>query len=106
MAGDPGTRVPCPGPLLWGLSGLFALRDVYEDCGGVPWGPIMEDIIFVRRMERMGPTDYLPGPMFSAARRWKGRPVRTLLLWACMQTAFALGASSLSQGNLGRDSRQ
>jgi len=54
----------------------------------------MEDIIFVRRMERMGPTDYLPGPMFSAARRWKGRPVRTLLLWACMQTAFALGASS------------
>ncbi|HEV8044424.1 MAG TPA: glycosyltransferase family 2 protein [Rubrobacter sp.] len=77
----------------YGDSGLFVRRDVYEKCGGFPWVPIMEDIIFVRRMERMGPTVYLPGPMFSAARRWKGRPVRTLLLWACMQTAFALGAS-------------
>ena len=41
VAGDPGTRVPCPGPLLWGLSGLFAQRDVYEDCGGIPWVPIL-----------------------------------------------------------------
>jgi rSAM/selenodomain-associated transferase 2 len=77
----------------YGDSGLFARRDVYEECGGIPWVPIMEDIIFVRRMERMGPTAYLPGPIVSAARRWKGRTVRTLLLWACMQTAFALGAS-------------
>jgi rSAM/selenodomain-associated transferase 2 len=77
----------------YGDSGLFVRRDVYEACGGVPWLPIMEDIVFVRRMERTGPTVYLPGPMVSAARRWKGRPIRTLMLWACMQIAFALGAS-------------
>lgn len=77
----------------YGDSGLFARRDVYEACGGFPWVPIMEDIIFVRRMESMGPTVYLPGPILSATRRWKGRPIRTLLLWACMQSAFALGAS-------------
>lgn len=77
----------------YGDSGLFVRRDVYEALGGFPWLPIMEDIVFVRRMERTGPTVYLPGPMVSAARRWKGRPVRTLLLWACMQIAFALGAS-------------
>lgn len=77
----------------YGDSGLFVRRDVYEACGGFPHIPIMEDIVFVRRMERAGPTAYLPGPMVSAARRWEGRPLRTLLLWGCMQNAFALGIS-------------
>lgn len=77
----------------YGDSGLFVRRDVYEAYGGVPHVPVMEDIVFVRRMERAGPTAYLPGPMVSAARRWEGRPLSTLLLWGCMQTAFALGAS-------------
>ena len=77
----------------YGDSGLFLRRDVYEACGGFPFIPIMEDVVFVRRMESAGRTAYLPGPMISAARRWKGRSLRTLLLWAFMQTAFALGAS-------------
>lgn len=77
----------------YGDSGIFVRRDAYEACGGVPFIPIMEDIVFVRRLERAGPTAYLPGPMVSAARRWQGRPLRTLLLWASMQVAFALGAS-------------
>ena len=77
----------------YGDSGIFVRRDAYEACGGVPFIPIMEDIVFVRRLEGAGRTCYLPGPMVSAARRWEGRPLRTLLLWACMQVAFALGAS-------------
>jgi hypothetical protein len=77
----------------YGDSGIFVRREVYEACGGFPWVPIMEDVIFVRRVEEKGPTAYLPGPMVSAARRWEGRPLRTLLLWISMQTAFSLGAS-------------
>lgn len=77
----------------YGDSGFFVRRDAYEAFGGFPHVPIMEDVIFTERMESYGPTAYLPGPMESSARRWKGRPLRTLLLWAGMQTAYNLGVS-------------
>lgn len=77
----------------YGDSGLFVLRDAYEAFGGFPEIPIMEDIVFVRRMERHGRTAYLPGPVMSSPRRWEERPVRTLLLWWFMQTCFALGVT-------------
>lgn len=77
----------------YGDSGLFVRRDAYEAFGGFPAIPIMEDIEFVRRMEQFGKTAYLPGPIISSARRWRGRTFRTLLLWGSMQTAYALGVS-------------
>lgn len=77
----------------YGDSGLFVRRDAYEAFGGFPAIPIMEDIEFVRRMERCGATAYLPGPITSSARRWEGRALRTLLLYGGMQTAYALGVS-------------
>jgi glycosyltransferase involved in cell wall biosynthesis len=78
-------------PRYYGDSGIFARRGAYEACGGFPHVPIMEDLIFVRRLEAVGRTAYLRGPMVSAARRWRGREGRTLLLWGFMQVAFALG---------------
>ncbi len=80
-------------PRYYGDSGIFARRDAYEACGGFPHVPIMEDVIFVRRLEAAGRTAYLRGPMVSAARRWRGREGRTLLLWGYMQAAFALGVT-------------
>lgn len=77
----------------YGDSGLFVRRDAYESFGGFPAIPVMEDIEFVRRMERHGKTAYLPGPITSSARRWEGRTLQTLLLWGGMQTAYALGVS-------------
>lgn len=77
----------------YGDSGIFVRREVYGEIGGFPEIPIMEDMVFVRRLEAAGRTEYLPGPMVSSPRRWEGRSTRTLLLWASMQAAFALGAS-------------
>ncbi len=77
----------------YGDSGIFVRRDAYEAFGGFPAIPVMEDIEFVRRMERCGKTAYLPGPITSSARRWEGRALRTLLLWGSMQVAYALGVS-------------
>lgn len=77
----------------YGDSGIFVRRDVYERIGGFPAVPVMEDVIFARRLERAGRTAYLPGPMTSSPRRWRGRPLRTLLLWAFMQLAHGAGAS-------------
>lgn len=77
----------------YGDSGIFVRRAVYERVGGFPVVPVMEDVIFARRLERAARTAYLPGPMASSPRRWKGRPLRTLLLWASMQLAYEAGAS-------------
>ena len=77
----------------YGDSGLFVHRDAYEAFGGFPFIPIMEDIEYVRRMERYGKTAYLRGPITSSARRWEGRTLRTLLLWGGMQIAYSLGVS-------------
>jgi hypothetical protein len=77
----------------YGDSGIFVRREAYERVGGFPEIPVMEDIVFVRRMEHAGDAAYLPGPMISSSRRWEGRPLRTLLLWGFMQVAFALGVS-------------
>ena len=77
----------------YGDSGIFVRRRVYDGIGGFPQLPVMEDVVLVRKLEAAGRTAYLPGPVVSSARRWEGRPVKTLLLWAFMQTAFALGAS-------------
>ncbi|MDP9454486.1 MAG: TIGR04283 family arsenosugar biosynthesis glycosyltransferase [Actinomycetota bacterium] len=77
----------------YGDSGIFVPRPVHDEIGGFPRIPIMEDVVFVRRLEAAGRTAYLPGPMVSSSRRWERRPLRTLLLWAFMQSAFALGAS-------------
>ncbi len=77
----------------YGDSGIFVRRDVYERVGGFPEIPIMEDVVFVRRMEAAGETACLPGPMLSSPRRWLKRPLRTTAVWVFMQAMFALGAS-------------
>ncbi len=79
--------------LYYGDSGIFVRREVYERVGGVPEIPILEDVVFVRRMERAGETAYLPGPIEISPRRWLKRPLRTTLLWVFMQAMFDLGAS-------------
>ncbi|MGB3633534.1 MAG: TIGR04283 family arsenosugar biosynthesis glycosyltransferase [Rubrobacteraceae bacterium] len=77
----------------YGDSALFVRRDAYDAFGGFPAIPIMEDIVFVQRMEKYGKTAYLPGPVVSSGRRWRGKALRTLLLWGFMQTAYATGVS-------------
>ena len=77
----------------YGDSGIFVRSDVYERTGGFPAVPIMEDVIFARRLDRAGKTAFLPGPMVSSPRRWRGRPLRTLFLWAFMQLAYEFGVS-------------
>lgn len=90
----------------YGDSGLFVLREAHDAFGGFPHIPIMEDIVFVRRMERYGPTAYLAGPMVSSARRWKGRAARTLLLWWFMQITYSLGASPWTLARFYRNARR
>ena len=57
--------------LAYGDQGLFVRREVFEAIGGfAPW-PLMEDVEFVRRLNRHGGIAHLNRALSTSARRWE-----------------------------------
>lgn len=78
----------------YGDQGIFVRRAVYEDLGGFPDVPIMEDVILMRTLRRLHPVVLLPGPIYVSARRWqKYGPIRQTLRNWWLLAAFRCGAS-------------
>jgi rSAM/selenodomain-associated transferase 2 len=80
--------------LPYGDQGIFVRRQTFEQLGGFPNQPLMEDLIFMRRARRMTRPILLPGPLHVDARRWQRHGVirQTLRNW-CLIAAYHLGAS-------------
>jgi len=57
--------------LPYGDQGLFTRREAYAACGGFPPLPLMEDVVFVRRLRRAGRLVRLRTRAFTSARRWE-----------------------------------
>jgi len=78
--------------ILYGDSGIFCRRAVFESLGGFePW-PIMEDYEFGRRLAKAGKLALLDAPIRVSARRWrKGGLLRTLWSWFLIQSLYSLG---------------
>jgi glycosyltransferase involved in cell wall biosynthesis len=70
--------------LYYGDSGIFVRRSVYEDLGGFRPVPVMEDLEFVRRLERFGRTCYIMDPpLITSSRRFERRhPLKIVCGWA------------------------
>ena len=71
--------------LPYGDQGLFVRREVFAAIGGYRELPLMEDVEFVRRLVRTGPTREVPLPLVTSARRWRQdgwfrRSARNLIL--------------------------
>jgi len=75
----------------FGDSAIFVRRSVYERLGGFPDVAILEDDAFVRRLERAGQTVRIPLAVTTSARRYQGRPVRTLLRWMAILLLHRFG---------------
>ncbi len=64
---------------LWRLpdgdQGLFVRREVYGMIGGFPPLPLMEDVVFVRRLSRVGVLAFPPVRALTSARRWERRGI-------------------------------
>jgi len=82
-------RVRLKGGSLWSCN--FAIRrETFEQLRGFPELPIMEDVAFVRRLQRCGLVIELPLPLATSARRWRrdgwihrsARNMTLLLLYA------------------------
>jgi rSAM/selenodomain-associated transferase 2 len=78
--------------IYYGDSGIFVRKGDYLEMGGFKPLPIMEDYEFARRLERRGRTVYVRDVTVEVSgRRFMGRPVRTLLVWALVQGLYTLG---------------
>jgi rSAM/selenodomain-associated transferase 2 len=79
----------------YGDSGIFVRRCVYEALGGFRPMPLMEDLDFVRRLERFGQTCCIKDPrLITSSRRFEGRRPREIFFgWAKLHLLLWLGVS-------------
>ena len=80
--------------LPYGDQAIFVTRDLFEQVGGFPDEPFLEDVLFMQGLRRHSWPKLLPGPVHVSPRRWEKRGVlrQTARNWAIL-TAFSLGAS-------------
>ena len=81
--------------LYYGDSGIFVRRRVYEAIGGFRPIPIMEDLDFVRRLERFGRTCCISDPLLTtSSRRLESRRAAAIVGgWIELHLLFWLGIS-------------
>jgi rSAM/selenodomain-associated transferase 2 len=81
--------------LYYGDSGIFVRRSVYEPLGGFRPIPLMEDLDFVRRLERFGRTCcIIDPPLITSSRRFERRRALAIVYgWVRLHALFRLGVS-------------
>jgi rSAM/selenodomain-associated transferase 2 len=80
--------------LPYGDQAIFVRRGTYNEVGGVPPLPFMEDVAFVRRLGRAGRLAFPAARAFTSPRRWEreGLVATTLKNWSLV-VRYALGTS-------------
>ncbi|MGA2196151.1 MAG: TIGR04283 family arsenosugar biosynthesis glycosyltransferase [Bryobacteraceae bacterium] len=80
------------GGIVYGDSGIFCRRTVFEKLGGYRLWPIMEDYDFARRLSKAGRLALLELPIWVSDRRWRNSGLfRTLGSWLLIQGLYYLG---------------
>lgn len=79
----------------YGDSGIFVRRSAYDAVGGFRPIAVMEDLDFVRRLERAGKTCCIDAPaLITSSRRFEGRcPAEIIFGWVKLHVLFCLGVS-------------
>lgn len=77
-----------------GDQGIFVRRKVFENLGGFPRIPLMEDIAFSRMLKRRGRVACLRSRVITSARRWEKEGVwRTILKMWALRLLYLAGVS-------------
>ncbi|MBD2729395.1 TIGR04283 family arsenosugar biosynthesis glycosyltransferase [Nostoc sp. FACHB-892] len=78
----------------YGDQAIFLTKAVFQQIGGFPELPIMEDFELIRRLKRIGRIVIIPTPVVTSARRWLQKGVfKTTLLNQIVIIAYLLGVS-------------
>jgi rSAM/selenodomain-associated transferase 2 len=80
--------------LVYGDSGIFVRREVYDLLGGFQPYPLFEDLDFVRRLRKQGRFVHLNASLVTSSRRFEGRNFAvTFLRWTALQSFYWMGVS-------------
>ncbi|HXV69457.1 MAG TPA: TIGR04283 family arsenosugar biosynthesis glycosyltransferase [Nitrospira sp.] len=75
-----------------GDQAIFVRRRIFEQLGGFPDIPLMEDIEFSARLKRTGPIAALRETAITSFRRWEQQgPLRTILLMWALRFLYWIG---------------
>jgi len=78
--------------LPYGDQALFVTADLFRRVGGFPDLPIMEDVVFIRRLTRVGRIEIAPCSALTSDRRWRRLGIlRTALVNQVVLAGFFLG---------------
>jgi rSAM/selenodomain-associated transferase 2 len=77
-----------------GDQAIFVRREIFEELGGFPDMPIMEDIAFCRTLKRRGDVACLRSKVRTSARRWETDGVwRTIFRMWALKLCYLAGVS-------------
>ncbi len=80
--------------LLYGDSGIFVRREVYQQIGGFKPLPLFEDLEFVGRLKKQGRTVRIESAIVTSSRRFEGRPfIPVFFRWVLYQCLYWIGVS-------------
>ncbi len=84
----------------------FVRRSVFEQMGGFPNQPLMEDIEFSRRLKRLGCIACLRATVITSSRRWEqhGIVATVWLMWK-LRLLYWLGISADKLSHMYREAR-
>ena len=77
-----------------GDQGIFVHRSLFEQVGGMPLLPLMEDIALSRSLKAQAPPACIRQPLVTSARRWRQHGItRTIVTMWVLRAAYFLGVS-------------
>lgn len=79
--------------LPYGDQGMAVRREIFEEVGGFPEIPLMEDVAFANRCRKRGTIRRLPLEITTTARRVEQRPLKTTLMLMLFPTLYRFGVS-------------
>ncbi|NER01698.1 MAG: glycosyltransferase family 2 protein [Okeania sp. SIO3C4] len=78
----------------YGDQGIFLPAKIFQEIGGFPEIPIMEDFELIRRLKKRGQIAIVPTPVFTSGRRWQKLGIlKTTLINQIVIIAYLLGVS-------------
>lgn len=77
--------------VFYGDQGIFVRKDIFFKMGGFPEVSMMEDVLFTKKLRRLGKTVVLPDRVAVSPRRWENQGViKTVFLYLFLNILFCL----------------
>ena len=93
--------------LPYGDQALFIRKSAFERAGGFPEVPIAEDLVFVKKLSKMGRVGIAEAEAVTSARRWlKLGAVRTTVINQFILAGLAMGVSPHTLSRIYRQSKK